>query len=260
MNDFVRSVREGAPEAGKTRVFWLGQAGFLIKTAKGHTIGIDPYFSDCVARLFPEIGLGFKRLSPPPCRADELALDVLLISHEHADHFDVDSIAALMANGHTKVYANAPVVEQMRGMALDMSRVTTLRKGEPVALPDCTLTPMDCDHGPLAPEALGFMLDFDGVSVYYAGDTALTLDRLQPAIARRPDVAIVPINGAFGNLDGVQGATYAGLLQCKICIPCHFWTFPFHHGDPQTFLDAMPEKAPDVKPVLLCQGEFVDVG
>lgn len=259
MIGFAESVRNGAPEASKVRVFWLGQAGFLFQTASGHTVAIDPYFSDCVARLLPENGLGFKRLTPPPCEADELALDALLISHEHLDHFDVDSIEALMRNGRTQVYANAPVIGQMRDMGLDMARAHTLRKGEAVALPFVTVTPMDCDHGALAPEALGLMLDFGHVTIYYAGDTALTIPRLQAAIDRRPDVAIVPINGAFGNLDGVQGATLAGLLGCKRCIPCHFWTFPLHHGDPQVFLDAMPTEAPGVEPVLLCQGACIDV-
>ena len=67
-------------------------------------------------RLSPEEGLGFKRLMPPPCGAGELDTDVLIISHEHKDHFDVD--------------------------------------------------------------ALGFILDFGFSRLYYAGDTALTLSRL----------------------------------------------------------------------------------
>lgn len=34
------------------------------------------------------------------------------------------------------------------------------------------------DHGALAPEALGFIWDFRFSRLYYAGDTALTLSRL----------------------------------------------------------------------------------
>lgn len=67
-------------------------------------------------RLIPEEGLGFKCLMPPPCEVGELDTDVLIISHEHKDHFDVD--------------------------------------------------------------ALGFVLDFGFSRLYYAGDTALTLSRL----------------------------------------------------------------------------------
>lgn len=48
--DFVRRVNETRPAAGKVALFWLGQAGFLLKTASGQIIAIDPYFSDHVMR------------------------------------------------------------------------------------------------------------------------------------------------------------------------------------------------------------------
>ena len=38
-------------------------------------------------------------------------------------------------------------------------------------------------------------------------------------------------------------AQYAGMLHCKTCIPCHFWTFPLHHGDPQIIIDRIGERA-----------------
>ena len=238
-------------------LFWLGQAGFLFKTAAGALIALDPYFSDCVQRLIPEEGLGFKRLTPPLCDADALTFDTLIISHEHNDHFDVDAIADMMKNGRTQVYTNGPSAEQMREMGLDMARVHVLKKNDPVALPGCTLLPVDCDHGALAPEALGCILDFGFTRVYYAGDTALTPERLKEPLRIRPEVAILPINGAFGNLNGVEAAQYAGMLQAKRCIPCHFWTFPLHHGDPQTIIDSIGTLAPDCELTLLCQGDEI---
>ena len=56
---FMERVRGTQVEKDSAAVFWLGQAGFLIKTAEGRQIVIDPYFSDCVERLIPEEGLGF---------------------------------------------------------------------------------------------------------------------------------------------------------------------------------------------------------
>ena len=104
-------------------------------------------------------------------------------------------------------------------------------------------------------EGLGFILDFGFSRLYYAGDTALPLSRLQVPVKLQPEAAILPINGAFGNLNGKEAAEYAGLLKCKICIPCHFWTFPLHHGDPQEIIEHMGESAPDCRLMLLCQGE-----
>lgn len=54
---FMDRVRGTRVEKDSAAVFWLGQAGFLIKTAEGRQIVIDPYFSDCVERLIPEEGL-----------------------------------------------------------------------------------------------------------------------------------------------------------------------------------------------------------
>ena len=253
--DFITRFRQAAPARDEIALFWLGQAGFLIKTPSGRAIAIDPYFSDYVMHSIPEEGLGFKRLSPPPCAAGDIPFDALLISHEHGDHFDQESIGAMMAHGGTQVYTNVTSREIMRGMPLDQDRIHLLKKGEPVDLPDCRLIPVDCDHGALAPEALGLILDFGFIRLYYAGDTALTPERLAAPLAVKPEVAILPINGAFGNLDCEQAARYAGMLGCRVCVPCHFWTFPLHHGDPQQIIDAIGKNAPDCELRLLCQGE-----
>lgn len=250
---FIDSFKKSAPAQGQLAIFWFGQAGFVFKTASGRVIGIDPYFTDYVLRS--EKLAGFKRLTPPPCGMDEIVFDDLLISHEHGDHFDADAIETLMANGKTHVYTNCVCAQKMRDMGLDMSRVTVLEKNVRHELGEYTLTAMDCDHGALAPEALGFMLDFGFTRVYYAGDTAPSWERLEEPLRIRPEIAILPINGAYGNLNGTQAAEYAGKLGCKVCIPCHFWTFPLHHGDPQEIIDAIGTAAPDCTLKLFCQGE-----
>ena len=259
MNSFVQLLWETTPEENRLSIFWLGQAGFALKTNQGKTIIIDPYLSEYVMRSIPQEGLGFKRLMPTPCTPRELKADYILISHEHPDHFDVDSIREFMEASQVHVYTNAPVVAQMAEMGLDMTRVHCLQRNAPITLEGFELLPTDCDHGEMEPEALGFILDFGFISIYYSGDTSLSPERLQVAIAHKPEVAILPINGAYGNLDGLQAARYAAMLQCKICIPCHFWTFPMHHGDPQQIIDALPIEAPNCKLALLCQGESVIV-
>ena len=250
--NFIKRVKETEVKRGEAAVFWLGQAGFLIKTAEGKQIAIDPYFSDCVLRI--EKLQGFKRIMPPPCEASELDLDILLISHEHNDHFDVDSVRELVKE-KTAVYTNSVVADQMLNMGFARDQVHVLTKGQWEELGELRLLPVDCDHGQLAPEALGFILDFGFGKVYYAGDTALTPERLQVPMEMQPEVAILPVNGAFGNLNGLEASKYAGLLKCKVCIPCHFWTFPLHHGDPQQLIDHIEEDAPGCELALLCQGE-----
>ena len=38
--DFVKQVNETRPAEGKVAIFWLGQAGFLLKTASGRTLSL----------------------------------------------------------------------------------------------------------------------------------------------------------------------------------------------------------------------------
>lgn len=252
--NFLQPYHAACPQNGKIALFWLGQAGFLLKTASGRSICIDPYFSNHVMHTLNNIG--FKRMSPPPCDADDIAFDVLLISHEHGDHFDIEAIGPMMANGKTQVYTNCVVASRMEKMGLDMRRVHVLKKGERADIGECSLLAVDCDHGSSCPEALGFILDFGFTKVYYAGDTAPSWERLSVPMELKPEVALLPINGAYGNLDGFQAAEYAGKLGSKTCVPCHFWTFPLHHGDPQQIIDSIAEKAPDCELKLLCQGEY----
>ena len=75
-------------------MWWLGQAGFVFKTPAGKVIYLDPYLSDAAERLF-----GFKRLSLPPITAEEVRADLLVITHEHADHMDPDAIP-IIAKGN----------------------------------------------------------------------------------------------------------------------------------------------------------------
>jgi len=163
---------------------------------------------------------------------------------------------AMLKNERTHVYTNKTVYGELQRMGVPEARLHPLEKGRTLTLWDgLRLTAVDCDHGALAPEALGFLLDFSFAKVYYAGDTAYSPDRLQAAVEARPDVAILPINGAYGNLNGVTAARYAALLKAKICVPCHFWTFPLHHGDPQEIIEHLPKAAEGCALRLLCQGE-----
>ena len=84
-------------ELNQLAIFWLGQAGYLIKDSEGRRVAIDPYLSDCCMRL-----CNFKRLTPMLISAEELQADILCCSHDHPDHFDYDAMPAMMAAEKTQ--------------------------------------------------------------------------------------------------------------------------------------------------------------
>ena len=256
MASFAEKFQALRVESGSAALVWLGQAGFLLKTTDGAVIAIDPYLSDFVYHSFRERdGLAYKRLTAPLFQPGELHLDAVLCTHEHGDHLDLESLPALLRGG-TPCYTNGPGAEKLLAAGADVSCVHELRKGDRVDLGGIGLLAVDCDHGSLAPEALGFLLDFGFLRLYDSGDTALTPERLGTALTCRPEVGLLPINGAFGNLNGREAAQLAAQLGLRLCIPHHFWTFAAHGGDPMAAIREFRELAPDCELRLLTPGEI----
>ncbi len=75
-------------------VFFMGQAGVILKAPDNTLLAVDLYLSDCCERYF-----GFKRLMPKLVGVDDLRLDYVCATHAHFDHFDPDSIPQLLARG-----------------------------------------------------------------------------------------------------------------------------------------------------------------
>ncbi|KAF9052416.1 Metallo-hydrolase/oxidoreductase [Hymenopellis radicata] len=74
---------------------WLGHAGFLVQIPpseeqKAVKILFDPIFAE---RASPVNWFGPKRWLPPPCPVEALPqVDYLVISHNHYDHLDIETI------------------------------------------------------------------------------------------------------------------------------------------------------------------------
>lgn len=71
---------------------WIGHATVLLRI-DGKTILTDPIFGDYAS---PVPGVGPRRLVPPGIALDDLPrIDAIVVSHDHYDHFEVDSIRRL---------------------------------------------------------------------------------------------------------------------------------------------------------------------
>lgn len=85
--------------ADDARLSWLGHAAFLIRLG-GKTILVDPYLSE-TAGPGP---LGPRRFAPPGLPVDLLPpVDLLVLSHNHYDHLDATTLAALPRRDRTDV-------------------------------------------------------------------------------------------------------------------------------------------------------------
>jgi L-ascorbate metabolism protein UlaG (beta-lactamase superfamily) len=95
--EVVRLGRDSFDEASEgLRVTWFGHSSALIEI-EGRRILTDPVWSK---RCSPSSVMGPARFHPPPIALDELpSLDAVIISHDHYDHLDKESVVSLAGRG-----------------------------------------------------------------------------------------------------------------------------------------------------------------
>jgi L-ascorbate 6-phosphate lactonase len=237
-------------------LWWLGQAGFAFKTATGTIVYVDPYLSHAVERM-----AGFKRLSLPPIEAEEVAADLFVLTHEHADHLDPDALPVIAERNRACIFA-APsgCAEGLAKAGIGPDRRVLLEPGKAVTVRGVTVHAAGADHGGFSPSAVSVALDLGGVRVMMSGDTSWRPDLFQPLYELGLDVLIPCINGSFGNMGHIDAARMAGESGARIAIPCHFWTFAEQGaGDPMGFVTACLHFGPKVRALLLSPGSGLAV-
>ena len=238
-------------------LFFLGQAGFLLKIDEGKLLAIDLYLSDAAERLF-----GFKRMIPAVVQPEDLNADVYLSTHSHVDHLDVDILPVVAKNDKT-LFIGSPdceAVYRQTGIVSDHYRVLGI--GDTHELPGLQVRAVYADHGDLAPDAVGLLVETGGIKIYHAGDTAFAPEKISESLQTNIDVMIAPINGQFGNMNAREMCRLAEVLKPKILIACHFWMFLEHVGeggcgDPAAFLQEAKSLPKSTTPIVPAPGEML---
>ncbi|MEK9575915.1 MAG: MBL fold metallo-hydrolase, partial [Gammaproteobacteria bacterium] len=94
----------------KIKVSWINHSTFLIQT-QGLNIITDPIFSE---RASPVSFAGPKRVHKPSISLTNLPkIDIVIISHDHYDHLDLDSINTIIERDNPKVYLGLGVKKRL---------------------------------------------------------------------------------------------------------------------------------------------------
>lgn len=243
---------------GKTELYWLGQAGFVIKSATGKLLGMDLYLSECVEPV--EGHVGYHRLMPQILNPEDIQFDVLIATHFHRDHFDIDAIPALMDNGKTQLYCAYDCQDDVEQLSIDKQRVQFVKPGESYDCSEYHIDFIHSDHGAGAPLEAAPIVTVDGKHILEAGDTSLHLDWKEEYLkAGALNVLIAPINGAYGNLNEQENVTLTKALQPKLTVPCHFGMFASHGGHPGLWKELIEEQLPSQQYKLFTMGEGIEI-
>ena len=199
--------------------------------------------------------VGFKRMMTCPLPVEDAKADLVVCTHEHADHMDTDALTALAKNPVTQFVGPVECIKEFEKQNIPAQRCHLLEEGTTITVGNVDVTGVYADHGELAPDALGVVLDFNGIKVYHTGDTAYRPEQFRPAIEMQPDILLPCINGAYGNMDAHEAALLTSLINPKIVVPTHFWMFVEQNGDPGAFLKYCKELAPQTQALLMKPGE-----
>lgn len=103
---------------------WIGHSTCYVVMAGGVRILTDPVFSD---RASPIQLTGPKRFTPPACKVHELPVpDLVLISHDHYDHLDSNSIEGLEKLGRPIYCVGLGLKEWFMKIVPDEERIIEL--------------------------------------------------------------------------------------------------------------------------------------
>jgi L-ascorbate 6-phosphate lactonase len=254
MTGLAERIRTMQPSENQVGLFWLGQAGFVLKSPGGTVLFVDAYLSHSVERLF---GSQWKRIMPPPLSAAEVDCDWFISTHEHDDHLDVDSIPEISRNPRVKFAGPQECARYYSTVGITNDRWIELHPGQKAQFGEFTCQVVFADHGDLAPDAVGLVIEYAGLRIYHTGDTAFRPEQMCEAIAWQPQIILPCINGAYGNMNSETAASLVQLTGARMVIPTHFWTFVEHGGDPWQFQKCCQVAAPKAQVRWLTQGEGI---
>ena len=214
------------------KLTWLGQASFRVEA--GLDLLLDPYLSDSV---FAAEGLA--RLVPPPFLPEELAPELVLLSHHHLEHTDPQTLERL---GGTPYFAGPQSpCRLLEEIGISKKRMKPLSPGEVWQFKRLTVEAVSAKH---SEDSLGFVLNIAGMRLYFTGDTLY-----HPALAEgrgELDLLMVCINGKLGNMTVEDAALLTAELKPKTVMPMHWGMFAENTADPQEFAELVAKKVPDV--------------
>ncbi len=200
---------------GKLRITFIGH-GSLLFEAGGRTIYVDPD-----GRL-----------------ADFAAMpkaDLILVSHQHGDHFDPQAIAALR-HETTEIFVSASCQPLPAGAGILNNGDRRESSGIVIeAVPAYNRVHLRPDGRPYHPrgEGNGFVLSFPGLRVYVAGDTENIPEMNE---LKDIDVAFLPMNIPY-TMTPEMTALAARTLRPRILYPYHF-----SDTDPQRLVDLLRDE------------------
>jgi len=268
------------PPLGPASLTFIGTATTLLRLGT-FTLLTDPNFLHQGQRAYLGKGLWSRRLTEPAMQpADLPALDAVVLSHLHGDHFD--RVARQDLPRSQPIFTTSPAARTLQrwGFAVEgMStwqehRLTRPRAGD---APEETLTiralPGVHARGAmraLLPPVMGSLLEHRVAGevrtrLYLSGDT-LTGDHLDEIARRHPDidVAVVHLGGTrvllhTVTMDSEQGVDFLRRVRPGYAVPVHHDDYAVFRSPLSAFLERAAGAGLGASIRTVRRGETIDL-
>jgi len=220
-DDFVADVQASSAETGM-HIWWLGQSGFLVQVA-GENLLLDPYLSETMTECHAASATPYERITGLVVEPRLLSfVDVVAASNAHLDHLDPGTLPQVLSG--TASFVCAAGSEQLATARSGRRPDAALGPGDQAELGGYILQGVPAHHAD-APESVGYVIRSGAYALYHAGDSRRVQGMAEAVAPHGVDVALVPINGKHGNMDGADAARLAYECGAGIAIPCHYEMF-----------------------------------
>jgi L-ascorbate metabolism protein UlaG (beta-lactamase superfamily) len=213
---------------GNTQIQFLGHATFKVITPEGKIIIIDPWLID-------------NPFIPEHCKQQD-KIDLMLITHGHDDHLDVQ-ITSIIEKTKPTIVANPICRWYLLEKGIDNKLFEPMNIGGTISSKDVKITMVNAlhlahineveDKAIFPHSTVGFIIELsDGIKIYFAGDTGIFSDMLLIGDIYKPTIAVLPIGDRY-TMGPLEASHAIKLLNVKQVIPFHYGTYPSLTGTPE---------------------------
>lgn len=220
------------------KITWLCQAGFLLE-ADGKRIVVDPYMSNRLYEVSRK-DVQMNRMMPNPVPYEELRPDLVCFTHDHADHYDPESVREIIGVCPDCKFAGpTSTLNHFEKDGYNKSNFTKLDIGDVFEDDTFKITAVPAYHSD--PLAVGYVFEIAGKKLYISGDSLYqpTLSEDVKKVCGAPDIVCICINGKLGNMPWEDAVKVVEELRPKFAIPMHYGLFARNTEDPRPFMAAV---------------------
>jgi L-ascorbate metabolism protein UlaG (beta-lactamase superfamily) len=208
---FIRSDVTAAPDS----LCFIGHASVKIKTSEGKIIYIDPFAG--TASDYTD------------------SADIVLITHQHSDH---NNLSLTKRKTGCVVFTNAGAI--VGGVYQSVTVGTVKIDG---------VAAYNTNHSKST--SVGFVLEFDGIKLYHAGDTG-KISEMAELTTRSITYALLPVDGIY-NMTPEAATEAAAMIQAQHDIPIH--SMP----PPDTYNESIVARFTSPNKLIVRNGETIEL-